>query len=211
MLPASHSDPDGQFEQSHARSEMNATYSKSATKGDLLNDERQDVLRLLIEHRNSLFGFIFAAMRDYDAAEEVLQEVSVAICESSGDFRLGTNFGAWAREIARRRVLAYWRQRDSRPALLSDEALQNVSEGFRQEEEVASPQERRRALRLCLERLQPFVRKLIEQRYACKRSLGELATELEQNPESIRKAIYRGRLALRKCIEYRLAEQGVNE
>ncbi|WP_197527386.1 sigma-70 family RNA polymerase sigma factor [Pirellulimonas nuda] len=187
------------------------TYEQFQEVGEPLENDRHDVLRLLIEHRNSLFGFIFAAVRDHDAAEEVLQEVSVAVCESSGSFQVGTNFGAWAREIARRRVLAYWRQRDARPALLSDELLQNVSDGFRRVEEQSAPIEQRKALRTCLAKLEPTLRQLIEQRYAKRISLGDLAVQMGRKQETVRKSLYRARMALRKCIEFRLASKGAQE
>ena len=67
-------------------------------------DPISNVVRLLMEHRASLFSYIYTAVRDFDVAEEVFQEVSVAVCESYESFEPGTNFRAWAREIARRRV-----------------------------------------------------------------------------------------------------------
>src|SRR5690606_32060643 len=37
---------------------------------------KSDVVRLLMEHRDSLFAYILAVTRDFDIAEEVFQETS---------------------------------------------------------------------------------------------------------------------------------------
>ena len=181
---------------------------EDATKADFrMDDERSQVLRLLLEHRNSLLAFIMAATRDMDAAEDIFQEVSLAICESADQFEMGTNFGAWAREIARRRMQAFWRKRQRLPVGMSDETLANLSCAFEVQEEIADAKERRGALQKCLLELKPFVRELFSRRYEERKSLGEIAELVSRRPESVRKALYRGRMALRQCIERRLSEQ----
>lgn len=166
--------------------------------------ERGEVMRRLMEHRSSLFAFILVIVRDYDAAEEVLQEVSVAVCEASEQFRLGTNFGAWAREIARRRILAHNRVAGRLPGGLSDEELRNMEAAFDRTDEHSAIHERMGALRRCLRTLTPLVRRILHLRYAARFSHREIADQVDREPESVRKAIYRSRQALRACIERRL-------
>lgn len=115
--------------------------------------EPGEVVRLLIEERTSLFTFILAIVRDYYAAEDVLQEVSVAVCESSDQFQPGTNFGAWAREIARRRMLASRRAALRFPAALTDDNLPRLEAAFEQVDSQVSTKQRIGALRRCLEML----------------------------------------------------------
>src|SRR5215510_4591025 len=93
--------------------------SKQRLEPQRLEQQRHEVLRLLLEHRDSLFGYIYAIVRDFHVAEDLFQESSVAVCQSATDFQLGTSFGAWAREIARRRVLAYFRTSRRASAILS--------------------------------------------------------------------------------------------
>ena len=170
---------------------------------------RGETVRLLMEHRSSLFAFILAIVRDYDTAEEVLQEVSVAVCEAGEDFRLGTDFGAWSREIARRRILAHYRLAGRFPDSLSDDDIRNLETGFNKVDAQSTAKERMDSLRQCLKAQTPRARRLLHLRYAARFSLGEIAVQVDRQPESVRKALYRTRQALRKCIEHRLrvAEQ----
>ncbi len=169
----------------------------------LVGRMRNEIVRLLMEHRSTLFAFIYASVRDYDIAEEVLQDVSVVICEDSDSFELGTNFGAWAREIARRRILAYYRSSKRFPDPLSDEELRNLQAGFDAVDDV-SVKQRMASLVKCLESLKPFAKRLVQLRYASRCSLCEISRQVGRQPESVRKALYRTRQSLRECIERRL-------
>src|SRR5439155_21660283 len=76
------------------------------------------VARLLMKHRTSLYGFIFACVRNHDDTEDILQNVSVAVTESIGQLQDESGFLPWAREIARRRVLAH--RRSARREMVCD-------------------------------------------------------------------------------------------
>ena len=167
----------------------------------MLSLHRQEVLRLLLENRSSLFAFILAVTRRMETAEDVFQDVSVAICENADSYELGTNFKAWSREIARRRIAASFRRDKRSQQLIALLESRGLEAGFARAEEEASAQERVAALRDCLQGLGPFVRRLFELRYSEQLRLQEIAARVGRQPESIRKAIYRGRIALRKCIE----------
>lgn len=167
--------------------------------------EHGEVVRLLMEHRSSVFAFILAIVRDYDTAEDVLQEVSVAVCEASDQFRPGTNFGAWVHEIARRRVLANHRAAARFPASMTDENLRRLEAGFERADSQASAKQRMDALRHCLQTLTQTARRLLQLRFACRCNHREIAEQVDRQPESVRKSIYRSRQALRTCIERQLS------
>ncbi|MHB8900507.1 MAG: sigma-70 family RNA polymerase sigma factor [Thermoguttaceae bacterium] len=172
------------------------------------NDEaRGRVVRLLMEHRHTLFAFIYAVVRDFDLAEEVFQEVSVAVCAGSEAFQPGTNFGAWAREIARRRILAQRRLENRFPELLSDEAILELQAGFDEVEAASGLRDRVAALQACLETLSPAARRLLELRYTARLRLAEIASQLGRQAEGVRKALYRTREVLRLCIQRRLSRE----
>src|SRR3990172_9340434 len=61
---------------------------------------------LLMKPRAALYAYLFVCVRDHHEAEDLLQDVSVAVMESIGQLRDEEGFLPWAREIARRRVLA---------------------------------------------------------------------------------------------------------
>ena len=64
----------------------------------------------LLESRRVLFGFIFALTRDAEAAEDIFQELSLAILDEAAKGTTPGDFLAWARELARHRVADYYRR-----------------------------------------------------------------------------------------------------
>lgn len=154
-----------------------------------------------------LFSFVYAIVRDFDVAEDVFQEVSVAVCESCDDFRPGSNFAAWAREIARRRVLAQQRKSGRFPGLLTEEEISQLADGFGAAEQDMPHGHRMAALRQCLETLSPAAQRLLQLRYSSGFRLGQIASQLSRQADSVRKALYRTRQTLRQCIEQRLGPE----
>ena len=57
------------------------------------------IASLLMRHRTELFAYLIAAVRNPHDAEDLLQDVSLAASTSWAQYRPGTPFLAWAREI----------------------------------------------------------------------------------------------------------------
>src|SRR5262245_6293672 len=74
-------------------------------------DNRDDVLRMFLKHQDMLGAFVYSLVEDWEIVEEALQETAVYICSHWQDFTPGTNFGAWARTIARMRCREVLQQR----------------------------------------------------------------------------------------------------
>src|SRR3954463_10021087 len=75
------------------------------------NSETEDRKRLMVlitRYQRPIFSYIYALVPDRNDAEDLLQETSVVICEKFHEFEEGTDFVAWACQIA------YWRVRYSR-------------------------------------------------------------------------------------------------
>jgi RNA polymerase sigma-70 factor (ECF subfamily) len=162
------------------------------------------VARLLMQYRTALYGYIFACVRNHDDAEDILQNVSVAVTESIDQLQDDAGFLPWAREIARRRVLAHRRQ-TKREVPLDPEVVQRLAEaaGQVEEEEPSSPH--RAALLACLESLPGESRKLIVMRYEGTADAQQLGRRLGRTVQSIYAHIKRIKSALRDCVARRLA------
>src|SRR5688572_4299240 len=92
------------------------------------------VARLLMQHRTALYGYIFACVRNHADAEDILQTVSVVVTESIDQLDSESGFLPWAREIARRRVLAHRRTARREQALDPDLVRQLAEAADRVEE-----------------------------------------------------------------------------
>src|SRR5437763_15439197 len=71
-------------------------------------ESRKRLMALITQHQRRIFSYIYALVPDRYDAEDLLQETNVVICEKFDDFEPGTDFVAWACQIA------YWRIRYSR-------------------------------------------------------------------------------------------------
>src|SRR3982751_3578036 len=71
-------------------------------------ESRKRLMALITQHQRRIFSYIYALVPDRYDAEDLLQETNLVICEKFNDFQEGTDFVAWACQIA------YWRIRYSR-------------------------------------------------------------------------------------------------
>lgn len=166
------------------------------------------VARLLMQHRTTLYGYIYACVRNHADAEDILQNVCVAVTESIGQLKDEAGFLPWAREIARRRVLAHRRVvRREQPC--DPELLRRLAEAAERVEEQRPASVQQAALRACLESLPPQSRRLIALRYDGSVSGAEqLASLFGRSVQGIYAQIKRIKQALRECVERRLAVEG---
>jgi RNA polymerase sigma-70 factor (ECF subfamily) len=166
---------------------------------------QSEITRLLMQHRTALYGYIFACVRNHDAAEDILQNVSVAVTESIDQLKNETGFFPWAREIARRRILAY-RRSSRREQPCDPELVQRLAEASDRVEQARSGSSHQAALRECLEGLPPQSRRLIVMRYdGSVDRIEDLAIQFGRSVQGIYAQLKRIKAALRECVERRLA------
>jgi RNA polymerase sigma-70 factor (ECF subfamily) len=162
-----------------------------------------DLVRLLLEHREGLFGFVLALTHDRDAAEEVFQEVGLAVVEEANRGAEIRSFLPWAHEIARRRVAEYFRKRSRRAESL--ESLDTLV-GRVFEEEAADPRVnalRRKLLDECIDELPDTQREMIERRYRGD-SVREIAGRMKWTDGAVKVALWKARQRLGECVDGKL-------
>jgi RNA polymerase sigma-70 factor (ECF subfamily) len=160
------------------------------------------LLKLYVDHRTMLYAFIHALVRDPHGAEDVFQETTMVLFREAGQFRPGTDFGAWARSVARNRIREYFRKRN-RHLPLSEAAEAALADRF-QEARADWWRERREALFRCLEEVGGRIRGMLDLYYGQARSTDEIAETLGTSPTAIRIALCRIRKQLKLCAERRL-------
>lgn len=125
--------------------------------------------------------------------------------EEFANFKLGTNFGAWACTIAFNRVRA-WRKSKARSKLfLSDECLELIAAELVENEEAFRA--RTVALRDCMERLSDHHRELLRWRYYSHESIESLAERLDRSTDAVYRMLSRIRQSLHDCIQKRVLKE----
>ncbi len=71
-------------------------------------DNRKRLVALMTRHQRRIFSYIYTLVPRRPDADDILQETSLVICEKFDEFEEGTDFVAWACQIA------YWRVRYAR-------------------------------------------------------------------------------------------------
>src|SRR6266403_6118656 len=94
--------------------------------GSLNQAERRKLLMgLMTRHQRRIFSYIYTLVPDRYDAEDLLQETSLVICEKFDAFEEGTDFVAWACQIAYWRI-RYSRQKFARSKVLFDQDILDV-------------------------------------------------------------------------------------
>jgi RNA polymerase sigma-70 factor (ECF subfamily) len=167
--------------------------------------QQGEIARLLMQNRGAIYGYILACVRDHHGAEDIFQNVSVAVIESFQQLQDEAGFLPWAREIARRRILAY-RRSHAREQPLDPELVRRLAEAAERVDAARDPSAHHAALRACLESLPPASRKLIASRYDGS-DAEELAGRFGRSVQGIYAQVKRIKSALRDCVERRLTAE----
>ncbi len=165
-------------------------------------------LQLLGQHERALRAFVLSLVPHWDDAEEILQRTRVRLWEQFDQYDPAKNFGGWSRTIAQFQILAL-RERLSRyPEIRDAEYLETVSHQFEATDDAA--EERQRALRGCLDKLEQSRRNLVLRYYSGKETMAQLAGATGRTLSAIEHAIRRTRVALSRCIEKTLHREGAS-
>ena len=64
-------------------------------------DQTETFIGHVMEHQRELYAFILSMLPNLTEADDVLQETNMVLWRKREEFEPGTNFGAWARTVAR--------------------------------------------------------------------------------------------------------------
>jgi len=166
-------------------------------------DRNKQFVLLLTQHQRRILAYIHALVPDWHAAEDLAQETNLILCEKFHEFQLGTDFAAWACEIA------YWRIRTARLKFARSKVVfdDRVFEAVAQTAAETSPggDARHDALRHCLQKLQPRDREMILTRYEPGNGVEEAARLTGRSLVAAYKALGRIRKLLLDCVSLQLA------
>lgn len=169
------------------------------------DDSNEELVRLIAQAQRRLYAFILMLVRRPGDAEDVLQETNLVLWRKRETFRPGSDFYAWAFEIARLQVLAWHGKQNRGTGSFDADLLAGIAESAVVELEQYSRREA--ALRGCLQKLPPAQRDLILRRYQPRIAVNALAVELGKSAKAVSESLRRIREALRQCIERTFATE----
>ena len=165
-------------------------------------DPQTEFLELHLAHQRALFGYLLAAVRDFQRAEDLLQQVTLILWKKFGDYRRDAPFLPWAMGVARNEILHHFRAR--KESTLPLEMLDEVTGVLVAEEDALS--EESRALADCVKGLPDGDRSLLRSRYEEGTPLAALAARIRQTLAAVNMRLVRIRKTLLDCAERSMAE-----
>ena len=161
--------------------------------------DRAEFFTLYTRHSRQLHGFIRALVPQHADAEDAFQEVSAILWQKFDDFEPGSNFAAWAMQIARFCVLQQRDRQKRLPVSLGTEFLEAVALESAEMADLLDAQHK--ALADCYAKLPAENRELLDRRYHAGVSVKQLAADLGRPLRSVDRLLEQVHSALMKCID----------
>jgi RNA polymerase sigma-70 factor, ECF subfamily len=161
---------------------------------------RDEFVSLLTSAQPRLFSYLAMILGDVHDANNVLQEANITLWTKADDFTPGTNFLAWAREVAYFKALAFVRDRKREKLILSQEMVERI---VSRSEHIETDQ-RRIPLRHCMSELNARQMNLLRLRYSEGEPIAKIARQENKTEAAIKMSLRRLRVALMNCINRRL-------
>ncbi len=171
-------------------------------------DAAEELMTKLTAHQNRLQAYIFTLTGDRDLARDVLQATNLVIWRKAAQFTPGSNFLAWAFQIARYQVMAHRQKIARERVVFSDEIVSDLAvflERSAHEEDLFEA--KRQALAECLEGLSELHRRILWAFYRDGLRTREIAEEVGKSNSAVEQLLSRTRLVLMRCIERRLEKE----
>lgn len=160
-----------------------------------------------VQSQSAISAYITANVIDMHHVEDLVQEVAQVCAEKFSTFDRDRSFVSWALGIARHRLLKYYRTRSRDRLVLSEPALERLEAALVRVEHEA--EDRRDAVRRCLQRIEGRRRQVLELRYGVGVKVADIAAQLDMSPSGVSVMLHKVRAALFSCIRRELDGQKV--
>ena len=160
---------------------------------------------LLQRHHGRLLGYVLAMVRNFNDAQDIVQQTCLTMWGKFDEFEAGTDFGAWGCEIARRKVLNFLRTEGRRKVRFGEEFIAELAS---LELELGEQLEfRREALARCVEKLPDTQQQLLWRCYSGEETVKQIAAALKRTTDGIYGSLRNIRQKLAACISRTLEQR----
>jgi RNA polymerase sigma-70 factor (ECF subfamily) len=166
--------------------------------------QHDELLRLLLERRNVILGYIATVLADRAGGEDVFQETLIRASASAAKFDHPGHAMAWVRSTARNLALNEARKAHRRAVVLDDAVLDRLDRSWAARDGGNDREEIER-LERCLGHLAPSARTLIRLRFAEELAGEAIAARVGKTVGAVHASFSRIYKALADCMQGRLA------
>ena len=168
-----------------------------------------DFAGLLRAHQVQIFAYIYSMVRNFDDADDLFQQTSLAMWNKYDQYDPSRSFVAWACGVARFEVSNFVRARSRQRLYFSDD-LSLLLIDAQESLERDRVEERREVLAGCVKKLRKGDQQLVEACYGEESRVPEVAREWGRSSQSIHNSLRRIRRSLFECVRRSLAPGGLS-
>jgi RNA polymerase sigma-70 factor, ECF subfamily len=155
-------------------------------------------VELFALHQRRICGFIHTFIPNPADAEDVLQETSLLMWRKFDEFELGTDFAAWACQVARNKVLNFLKGKRRSRLCFDEDLIAQLADLRMARAQIHSDDQI--ALGDCLDKLSQPDRLLLKLAYTKQRRIKDVAQQLRRPAGSIYTSLHRIRHWLLDCV-----------
>jgi RNA polymerase sigma-70 factor (ECF subfamily) len=168
-------------------------------------DRSSAFLDLFLKAEPRVYAYIRSQIPHRADAEDVLQETAATLWSKFDGFAPGTNFVAWAYQVARFKIQYYY-DRETRERRLFSRAFVDLI-ADRTEEMADELSELQPKLAECMQRLPAADREVVERCYGSEDTLPKVAAQLGRPVNTVKSILKRARRALYDCIRWAIGRE----
>jgi RNA polymerase sigma-70 factor (ECF subfamily) len=157
--------------------------------------------------RERLFAYVLALVRSRAVAEDIFQDVYLALARAVGQGEAIQDLPAWCRGVARNLALRHWRERERIERLPATALLDGIDRAFA-EDDGDDDEALMRALAACRGGLGAQAMALLDLRYVHDLPMRAIAERTRRSERAVITALALIRRKLMDCIAVRLAQTG---
>lgn len=174
--------------------------------------KRDALLKEAFRYREALVSYAFGMLRDWELAQDVVQDAFLVVVNEWEDFKEGSVY-AWVRQMVYYKAMHALRGR-ARDAKIVNEALHqavcNALHRFMDENAAEKQNLLRRVLRDCMSQLTQTTVDILAGFYAHLKTSDELAAHHGRSGNAIRLTLSRARKELQDCMRRRIQTEAVS-
>ncbi|MBN2513046.1 MAG: sigma-70 family RNA polymerase sigma factor [Sedimentisphaerales bacterium] len=163
-------------------------------------DKKTEEITLYWTQSQSIVAaFISSAIPNFEDANDVLQNVAMAIVRSFDKYNKQIPFTAWAIGIARNEILHYYRKIGRDKHIFDDELVQKIAQVY--QEKAADLHDIKKALDQCLNKIQGRWKEILQLRYLRGMDARRIGQNIGISQNAVFILLHRIRTSLRECVD----------